>query len=307
MIEMREASGLESATWQDGWQRRLESWYGRYDVSAAWASKQVEQKLAFNLGASAASTYALTADGTVAGLLAVGIVKQGGQPMAMISDLWVAEPHRRRGYASAALRWALSWAQARGAASLWAITDPAEPAHAALFAGYTLRAQQMIKRLGSPGPLPDGLAGRPMTQDEFTAWRAESVRGYAADISGSGTLPAAEAAVRAAAEFDQLLPAGLSTADHTFLCLDAGGEMVATNWICHRRWPGVSWVYGVEVSEQHRGKGYGRAAMVIGEQATLDAGDTHLALNVFGHNTVAISLYDGMGYQAIEKARSIDL
>src|ERR1700735_1961259 len=282
MIEMREASGLESATWQDGWQRRLESWYGRYDVSAAWASKQVEQKLAFNLGASAASTSALTADGTVAGLLAVGIVKQGGQPMAMISDLWVAEPHRRRGYASAALRWALSWAQERGAASLWAITDPAEPAHAALFAGYTLRAQQMIKRLGSPGPPPDGLEGRPMTQDEFTSWRA-------------------------AAEFDQLLPAGLSTADHTFLCLDAGGEMVATNWICHRRWPGVSWVYGVEVSEQHRGKGYGRAAMVIGEQATLDAGDTHLALNVFGHNTVAISLYDGMGYQAIEKARSIDL
>jgi len=61
------------------------------------------------------------------------------------------------------------------------------------------------------------------------------------------------------------------------------------------------------VHEGYRGKGYGRAAMVIGERATLDAGDTHLALNVFGHNHIAISLYNGMGYRAYDAGRSVDL
>jgi ribosomal protein S18 acetylase RimI-like enzyme len=45
--------------------------------------------------------------------------------------------------------------------------------------------------------------------------------------------------------------------------------------------------------------------MNIGEQAALDAGDTHLALNVFGHNEVAIRLYDSMGYRRYEDARSV--
>ncbi len=307
MIEMRAATELESATWQADWRHRLESWYGGLDVTADWASQQIERRTAGHLGAAVASTFAVTSGGAVVGMLATSVVQQGGQPVAAVTDVWVAEPHRRRGYASAALRWAQSWAQSQGAASVWAVTDPAQPAHAALFAGYPLRAQVMIKRLGDLGPLPDGLKGRPMAEDEFAAWRADAVRGYAANIAGSGVLPAADAAIQAAAEFDQLLPDGLTTVNHTFLCLLSGTEKVATNWICHHRAPGCSWVYGVEVSEPHRGKGYGRAAMVIGEQATLQAGDTHLALNVFGHNAVAISLYDRMGYQAFDQARSIDL
>ena len=47
--------------------------------------------------------------------------------------------------------------------------------------------------------------------------------------------------------------------------------------------------------------------MIIGERATLEAGDTHLALNVFGQNHVAISLYNAMGYRAYDAGRSVDL
>lgn len=79
------------------------------------------------------------------------------------------------------------------------------------------------------------------------------------------------------------------------------------NWLCHHREPGASWVYGVEVSERHRGQGYGRAAMIAGEQATLAAGDTHLSLNVFGGNAVATRLYERMGDQTVDQSRSIDL
>ena len=53
--------------------------------------------------------------------------------------------------------------------------------------------------------------------------------------------------------------------------------------------------------------GFGWAEMVAGEQASLDAGDTHLALSVFGQNAVAIGLYRSMGYVAYKAERACDL
>ena len=47
--------------------------------------------------------------------------------------------------------------------------------------------------------------------------------------------------------------------------------------------------------------------MIVGERAAIDVGDTHLALNVFGQNRVAISLYNAMGYRAYDAGRSVDL
>jgi len=38
-----------------------------------------------------------------------------------------------------------------------------------------------------------------------------------------------------------------------------------------------------------------------------DAGDTSLELNVFGHNQVAINLYDSLGYQATDQTRDLAL
>jgi GNAT superfamily N-acetyltransferase len=176
-----------------------------------------------------------------------------------------------------------------------------------MFSRYPVRSLQMISELGPAAEVPAGLAGRLMTEAEFAAWRAAVVDEYATELAESGSTAPEQAAAASAAQTDQILPDGLRTQDHSFLCLEAGGQVVATNWILHHRRPGVSWVYGVEVSAGHRGRGYGRAAMVIGENATLNAGDTHLALNVFGHNAVAISLYRAMGYRAYDEGRSADL
>jgi ribosomal protein S18 acetylase RimI-like enzyme len=330
VIEVREATGPESDRWQEDWRRRLEAAFGRLDVLPDWTSRQVWRRVAEYRDAARRSAFAVTAGRQTVGILALVPAPDGGPPRAAIADLWIAPRHRRRGYASAALRWAESQArnQARSeagshvrseagsevrsgagsqAGSLWVSTDPADPAQTALFRRYPVRSQVMIKRLHGADPLPDGLEVRPMTEARFRAYRAEVIRGYAADIASSGTLPAADAAVRAATETDQTLPDGLNTANHTFLCLHAGPEEVAINWLCHHREPGASWVYAVEVSERHRGKGYGRAAMIAGEQATLAAGDTHLSLNVFGSNAVATRLYERMGYQTVDQSRSIDL
>jgi ribosomal protein S18 acetylase RimI-like enzyme len=322
VIEVREATGPESDRWKEDWRRRLEAAFGRHDVSPDWTSRQVEHRIAEYRDAARRSAFAVTAGGQAVGILALVLPPEGGPPQAAIADLRIAPPHQRRGYASAVLRWAESQARLRlgseaglqagseagsQAGSLWVNIDPSDPAHAALFRRYPVRSQVMIKRLHGPDPLPAGVEVRPMTEARFAAFRAEVIRGYAADIASSGTLPAADAAARAATETDKVLPDGLNTADHTFLCLHAGAEEVAINWLCHHREPGASWIYGVEVGERHRGQSYGRAVMIAGEHATLAAGDTHLSLNVFGSNAVATRLYERMGYQTVDQSRSIDL
>jgi len=307
VIETRVATDRETQAWLRDWRVRLNSWYTPPAGPAGWASAQVKQRIAGFTSAAESVLHALTDGDELIGLLAVLAIEQDGQQGAVISDIWIAPGHRRRGYGRLALAKAEEWARARQARTVWLVTDPAQPAHAALFAAYPVRALQMIKKLPGPGILADGLEGRPMTDAEYGDWRAESERGYASDIADSGSMLPEQAAASSVAQFNQLLPGGLNTPNHTFLCLWAGDEVVATNWIAHHRAPGMSWVYAVEVHEGYRGKGYGRAAMVIGERATLDAGDTHLALNVFGHNHVAISLYNGMGYRAYNAGRSVDL
>ena len=307
VISTRPAANDESQAWLEDWRARLHAWYAQPDVTEAWVAAQVERQLAIRHAAQASATFALMADGVRVGMLAAAAGQQAGSRWGVISDVWIAPQFRGRGYGAGAIRAAEAWARGRGAAVMQAVTNPADPAHAALLARYPVRAHQMIRELASVPPLAAGLEGRAMSSAEFAKWRAEMVRGYAADITDSGSLPAAEAGASAAAQFDRLLPDGLATAGHTLLCLCAGGEVVATNWIGHHVGPGMSWVYGVEVHAGQRGRGYGRAAMVIGEQASVRAGDSHLGLNVFGHNAVAIGLYRGMGYRGYDDARSIDL
>jgi GNAT superfamily N-acetyltransferase len=307
MIETRVATDGEMQAWLSDWRVRLSAWYTKRDVPAGWVATQVDRRIARFTSAPESVLHALTDGDELIGLLAVAAIEQDGQPGTVISDIWIAPVRRRRGYGRLALARAEEWARARRARTVWLATDPAQASHAALFAAYPVRALQMIKELAGPGVLADGLRGRPMTDAEYADWRAETVRGYAADMTESGSMPPEAAAAQAAAQTDQLLPNGVSTPNHTFVCLCAGEEVVATNWIGHHYGPGVSWVYGVEVHEGYRGKGYGRAAMIIGEQASLVAGDTHLGLNVFGHNQVAINLYNAMGYRAYDAGRSVDL
>jgi GNAT superfamily N-acetyltransferase len=306
-VSLRDATSSRAASWLDGWRARLGIWYGRVEVSAEWAAGQVEGRIAGHEAAAASERFAITAAGQVVGILAASAGDEGGRKAVMLDDIWVEPQYRGHGYAADALRQAEAWARAQDAAAMWALTDPANPAHAALFSRYPVRAHQMIKRITGRERLAEGLWSRPMTEPEFADWRARGIADYAAQRAESGLASAAAATADSAAQYNMLLPDGLATANHTFLCLCAGDQVVATIWTCHHRAPRTSWVYDVEVGKQHRGKGFGRAAMIAGENATLDGGDTQLALNVFGQNSVAIRLYTSMGYRAYDHARSIEL
>jgi len=302
VIEVSESNSDEIITWD--WNRagRLHYWYARFDVSDEWVVRQVERNLAGPKDGTL-TTFNVLEDGEDVGYL---VLAEEPQLQATIYDLWVVPEHRRRGVGTAMRKWAEDWAKSR-AKSLFVNIDPRDRGLRALFASYPTRARTMMKRLAKPASLPGGVEGRPMTEARFETWVNASTQVYADEIFASGSMSREDAMARAVRSTEELLPDGVHTAGHTFWSVFHGEAEVGTNWLRHHHDPNVSFVYAVESHEAFRGKGYGRAAMIVGEHASRAAGDTHIGLNVFGHNAAAIALYKRLGYRPIDDYRSIDL
>jgi len=62
---------------------------------------------------------------------------------------------------------------------------------------------------------------------------------------------------------------------------------------------GQWWVWSIEIDEAERGRGFGRATMLLAETMARQAGATRLGLNVFGGNAVARRLYRSLGYEEV--------
>jgi len=52
----------------------------------------------------------------------------------------------------------------------------------------------------------------------------------------------------------------------------------------------------IKIYEDHRGKGYGKGALMKMEEFLRDMGVKFVELNMFGDNRVALELYRKMGY-----------
>ena len=60
--------------------------------------------------------------------------------------------------------------------------------------------------------------------------------------------------------------------------------------------PNLYWVQDIQIDGLQRGQGLGKAAMSLAEDEVRACGGTELGLNVFGHNPIAKSLFESMGY-----------
>lgn len=155
-----------------------------------------------------------------------------------------------------------------------------------------------------PPELPPGFAARDMTADEYAAWKQLSIEGYAdASLARSGG-DHGLALRRSHESFAQLLPDGAATAGTRLLTLTVDATPAGDLWIRHH-WPRYrdpepgtdqTFTFDVAVHASRRGRGLGRAAMLVVERAALEVGDRQLGLNVFGDNNVATGLYRSLGY-----------
>jgi ribosomal protein S18 acetylase RimI-like enzyme len=141
---------------------------------------------------------------------------------------------------------------------------------------------------------------RRSTPDEYTAWSVVALEEYIDEIVASGGMSREAAAAKARRENDEILPLGLDTPGQLIFRVEADGQPVGWPWLALDKpvpEAGVGFIYDISVDQQLRGRGYGRAAMRLAEEEAR-RNDLHaLALNVFGHNTVARALYASLGYR----------
>ena len=142
-----------------------------------------------------------------------------------------------------------------------------------------------------------GVRLRPLREDEFEDWLNRSREEYAQEMVEHGGFPETEAREKAHDDFAGLLGDGLRTAGQTVLALedDASGERVGHLWLTERR--GALGVLDVYVEDGLRGRGYGRAAMLLAEDEARRRGFERINLNVFAGNAIARSLYTSLGYE----------
>jgi ribosomal protein S18 acetylase RimI-like enzyme len=141
---------------------------------------------------------------------------------------------------------------------------------------------------------------RPMHEDEFVAWLRWARDDYADSMSSQGGVSSDPARAKADADFAALFPGDRPAQDQSVFVLEVEGERVGELWVAERTdndLRGALWVFGVHIDETHRGRGYGREAMLHAEEEARRRGLDRVMLNVFGRNDVARNLYRSLGYE----------
>ncbi|MBV2155558.1 GNAT family N-acetyltransferase [Kitasatospora sp. SUK 42] len=252
--------------------------------------------------------WRILANGRPVGALRTTAVPRSGQLWGRISELEVTEG-RGRG------RGTFGGLAAEEVLRNWGCTrvdvDVPESAPAArglaLTLGYTERARNMSKRLTVAPALPRGVVARPIGAEEFPAWLGQAERNHLRSLLDSG-LSEQQARDKSRLEHQDLFPQGAESPGVVLRRLYADGEPepLGSLWLdLHLRdlpdGEALAWVMTVEVAAAHRGRGHGRALMLIAERECLAAGVRNLGLNVFAHNAVAVRLYASLGYQTTNR------
>ena len=139
---------------------------------------------------------------------------------------------------------------------------------------------------------------RDMTREEFSVWQERSLAEYAVEVSAARGIPLEDARKLAAQGHAKYLPQGQQTdGAHIVIGEDGGGAPVGILWVGpNPDGVGPAWVYDIEVDEDRRGEGWGRALMLEAERLARADGHVEIGLNVFGSNAVARRLYESLGY-----------
>ena len=139
----------------------------------------------------------------------------------------------------------------------------------------------------------------PMTDDEFAAFVRKSVPEYAYDQMRAGNWTADEAAAKARAEFQQMLPDGPQTPNAQLRTIfDAQGK-VGMIWyfIDPSRTRKTAFLIDFFIFSEGRNKGYEAEAFAIFEAEARALGVERVELQVFTHKVDDVAMYAGNGYQ----------
>ncbi|WP_230980907.1 GNAT family N-acetyltransferase [Rossellomorea arthrocnemi] len=140
---------------------------------------------------------------------------------------------------------------------------------------------------------------KPMTGAEFNHWIQESIKEYAEEKTKAGNFQQETSLEQAEQEFKQLLPEGKETKNHYLFMLfqEESQEVVGNLWIHVKEEDKEIFIYDIKILESKRGSGYGKEALASLDSFAKEMAISKISLHVFGHNKIAISLYQKTGYE----------
>jgi ribosomal protein S18 acetylase RimI-like enzyme len=138
-----------------------------------------------------------------------------------------------------------------------------------------------------------------MSEDEFRAYLEKTIPEYAADNVRAGYWSEEEALERSRKAYEQLLPQGVQTEHNYLFHIQVGEtrEKIGMLWMKHEAPRPYGFLFEISLEEAQRGKGYGKQAMLALEEVARSLGIETVGLHVFTHNSAAMRLYQGLGYQ----------
>lgn len=137
-----------------------------------------------------------------------------------------------------------------------------------------------------------------ITNSEYISWSKITKETYKVEIMKNGYTEV-EAQTKTDDDFKRLLPDGLSTLDHFIFSIKLNEVLIGTLWFAIRGATNnrKAFIYDIFIDDKFRGQGYGKKTMELLEIEVQKMGLNHIGLHVFGHNHVARSLYQKMGYE----------
>jgi ribosomal protein S18 acetylase RimI-like enzyme len=137
----------------------------------------------------------------------------------------------------------------------------------------------------------------PMVGDELRSWLELSSRTYVRESTAAGN-DAARTELAVAEILARVLVDDQPADGHLIGALVVDTGVVGHLWV--GREDDADWmVWDIEIAPQHRGRGYGRQAMLLAEELARAEGGRRIELNVFGRNDVARALYRSLGYAEV--------
>jgi ribosomal protein S18 acetylase RimI-like enzyme len=146
---------------------------------------------------------------------------------------------------------------------------------------------------------------RPMNDSEVAEFIDASRAAYVAERVVAGDDPT-EAADAVAVTSREIFPDDRPAPGHLLFAVVEDDRRVGSLWIgsTSEARPGEWWVWDVVIDESARGRGIGRACMLLAEHEAAANGATRLGLSVFAHNPVATHLYESLGYETVSRRMS---
>lgn len=175
--------------------------------------------------------------------------------------------------------------------------------------GFVVASLQMVLEPLPSRDVSSQVVVAPMTAERFPRFVTDSEEGFAQDLVSSGRFTPEEAVAESHRQLMQELPDGLDTEGQRFYTAAVDGVEVGILWLGMRERDGRphTFVLDIEVAADQRRKGYGRELMHAAEREARRLGADSIGLHVFGFNTGAVALYEGLGYRRTEESLLRDL